>query len=581
MKRRLACLALLLAALGGYATGCRQGGSDALVVGLHQGIGPVNPLAPAGRPSLALQRLQLPSLVEYLGRATDGSRRDNRYRLALVDTLPGSINWQYKRRGGVFAKFVLRPAQWHDPDSGETYPLTAHDVEATLARIDQAHRTAWLARQRGRLRLTPFLSFVAQAIDSVEVDPRDDRVLYLRFAGHVLGPDRMHALTFRVLPRRLLDALTDERDVFVSATPYVWENRDATGLAPGAPRPADAAPRFRRRGSGETVAEIAFETRQDLRSYKLRLESGAYGLAFGLPQKPGEGLDIPESMSWKAYDSADVWAFVFNCGRLQRRTRRALAAVLQAPASARRLAELIAESYPNTGGERLRRGIFPPELARRYPRVHRAIEEQARAAAMPLGQASAALAGKRFRFVYGYGMGDQFEPDVIAATLKAVLGEYGVTVDDDRLEERDFVETLAAGDDFDLALYKFGGASRLPADFDPARVLPMRETPGPAGGYRVEPDAGNFFHFADPALYEALVEARRRPGGDGRGGIDPVQLQKRQEAFVAIDRIVRQEAVGLFLFSPSYYWFRDRRFEVSFDENHIFGGPTLPRPGTP
>lgn len=577
---RLTRYALLLALVCGPLTACLQG-SDALVVGLHQSIGPVNPLAPATRPGLALQRLQLPALVEYMGRGTDGLRRDNRYRLALVDTLPGSINWHYKRRGGVFAKFVLRPAQWHDPDSGETYPLTAHDVKATLERIDQAHRVAWLARQRGRLRLTPFLSFVAQAVDSVEVDPRDDRILYLRFADHVLGPDRMHALTFRVLPRRLLESLTDERDVFVSATPYTWDNRAATGLAPGAPRAADAAPRFRQREGGEGVPEIAFETRQDLRSYKLRLESGAYGLAFGLPQKPGEGLDIPESMAWKAYDSADVWAFVFNCSRLPRRTRRALAAVLDAPASARRLADLVASSYPNTGGDRLRRGVFPPELTRRYPRVRRAIEEQARSTAMPLSQAAATLKGKRFRFVYGYGMGDQFEPDIIAGTLKSLLGEYGVTVDDDRLEERDFVETLATGSDFDLALYKFGGASRLPADFDLARILPMREAPDPAGGYRVEPDAGNFFHFADAALYDALVEVRRHPGSDGRGGIDPAQLQKRQEAFVAIDRIVRQEAVGLFLFSPSYYWFRDRRFEVSFDENHIFGGASLPRPSTP
>jgi hypothetical protein len=571
-------LALLLPLL---LLGCRLGnGPDTLVVGLHQSIGAVNPLTPAGRPSLALQRLQLPALIEYLGRDHNGLRRDNRYRLSLVDTLPGSIQWHYKRRGGVFSKFILRQAQWRDPDSGDIYPITAHDVKATLARIDQAHQAAWLARQRGRLRLTPFLSFVAQAIDSVEVDPRDERVLYLRFADHVLGPNRMHALTFRILPRRLLESLSDERDVAISATPYTWVNRHESGMEPGVPRPADAVPLFHRQTDGDLVEEIAFQTRQDLRSYKLQLESGVYGLAFGLPQKPGKNLEVPEHMAWKAYDSTDIWAFVFNCKRVSRDRRRALRAILSSPEGNARFAELVAQTYPNTGRDRLRRGIFPDALTRRYPRLQQAIERQAASSTVPVAKAARLLAGSRFRFVYGYGMGDQFEPDIIAQTVKGILGEHGVEVDEERLEQRDFVEALAGGDQFDLALYKFGGASRLPQDFDPARILPMRESPDGQGGFRVEADASNFFHFADAELYEAMLELRHYPGGDGRGGIDPVQVQKRQEAIVAIDRIVRQEAIGLFLFSPSYYWFYDRRLEVSFDENSIFGGHSLPRQGS-
>ena len=577
MKTHLA--AIFLAGLCLALCGCKllHWGDDTLVVGLHESVGVVNPLERPNRPSLAAQQLQLPALIEFLGRTTREGRTHNQYRLSLVDTAQGSINWNYKRRGGIFAKFKLGKGRWYDPRTGGTYPITAFDVQATIERIKKASEAARLAHQRGRLPPDPFANFVAEAIESIEVDQRNPRILYIRFGDHILGPNRMHALTFRVLPRDLLTELSDDEDVFVSATSYVWANWNESGGPSKAP---DAVLHFKSRPDAPpgSVAQISLETKQDLRSYKIQLESGAYGMAYGLPQTPGVDLDLPEHIAWKAYRSADVWTLVLNCKRLAREERRSLLAIVGRPERIKILAELVRASYPDAGGDLLRRSVFPAHLVDRYPRVREAIERQAARSLAPLERAQRNLRGREFRLIYSYGMGDQFEPDIIAATIREPLEEASIALVEDRLEYRDFLAELESGHDFDLALYKFGGAAQLPEDFDLAQILPMVEERRAGGDdYAIKPAPHNYFHFAHLALFEALLELRLYPSENEYGEIDPGQLQRRQEALVAIDRIVREEAIGLFLFSPAYHWFWDDRFDLAFDESKIIGGKNLPR----
>ena len=552
--------------------------TEKMVVGMHQPAGVVNPLSPANRSSLAAQQLQLPALVEFLGRSHWDTRLQNRYRLALVDTAPGALQWNARRQGRTVARLALRHQEWYDPRTRELHPVTGRDVLATLQRIKQADRAMWMSRQQGRLEMTPFLSFVSQAIEAVEVDGDDPRVLYVRFADHVLGPNRLHALTFRILPAHLLNTLANDRDVFVSATPYRWDNWAEISSASlrGAAKSPDAVLRFKSVLPELYVPLIELRTTQDLRSYKNNLESGVYGLAFGLPQKPGSGLELPQDMAWQAYQSSDLWALVLNCRTLQRADRRALVAVLSQPESRARFVDLLAQSYPEARAPMMRRSVFPNRIIDRFPRVRAAVEEQAQALLMPLGEAVHKLKGRRFRFIYSYGMGDQFEPDVIAHTVADLLDEVEVEVADERLEFRDFMDELQTGETFELALYKFSAAAQLPEDFDLAQILPMKEERTGDGRYRVLPEEGNIFHFAHGPLYEAMLELRRFPSENDQGEIDHEQLQRRQAALVEIDRIVRQEAIGLFLFSPTYYWFWERRYDVAFDEVKVIGGEKYP-----
>ena len=112
---------ILAALLGGaLLCGCRpgQGDGDRLVIGLHESVGPINPLGRGNRPSLAVQRLQLPALIEYAGRSGAAGRRRNLYRPSLADSSRGGINWHYKRKGGIVAKFRLRQTDWFDPRTG-------------------------------------------------------------------------------------------------------------------------------------------------------------------------------------------------------------------------------------------------------------------------------------------------------------------------------------------------------------------------------------------------------------------------------------------------------------------------------
>ncbi|NKB68536.1 MAG: hypothetical protein GKR89_15855 [Candidatus Latescibacteria bacterium] len=573
-------MGVVLLVWGGFSAGCQLAeiSTDKLVVGMHQPAGVVNPLGAGNRSSLAAQQLQLPALVEFLGRNHADARLHNRYRRALIDTAPGSLQWNARRQGQVVARLVLRHQEWFDPRTQESHPLSAVDVVATLQRIKQADRAMWMSRQQGRLEMTPFLSFVSQAIESAQVDSDDPHVLYLRFADHILGPNRLHALTFRVLPAHLLNTLANDRDVFVSATPYRWDNwaQISDASLPGAAKPPDAVLRFKSTLPERYIPLIELRTTQDLRSYKNKLESGAFGLAFGLPQKPGNGLKLPQDMAWQAYESSDLWAFVVNCQKVSRQDRRALVAVLSQPESRARFVELLTQSYPEARADMMRRSIFPNRVIDRFPRVREAVEEQARSLRMPLAAAAQRLEGRRFRFIYSYGMGDQFEPDAIAHTVSGLLGEVGAQLTDQRLEFRDFMDELRSGETFELALYKFSAAAQLPEDFDLAQILPMKEERGPDGGYRVQPAAGNIFHFADGPLYESMLQLRRFPSENEQGELDHQQLQRRQAALVRIDRIVRQEAIGLFLFSPTYYWFWQRQYDIAFDEVKVIGGEKFP-----
>ena len=586
MKERVRGLKILLLWAWILTGGCRlfEGNFDTLVIGLHDAVGVVNPLNRGNRSSLAAQQLQLPALFEFIGRSDTEGRRQNRYRVGLVDTTRGAVNWTYKRRGGIFAMFRLRKVQWYDPRSGGSYAITGYDVKGTVERIKKVSAAVRLAHQRGRLRMDPFLNFVAEAIETIEVDHRNPQIVYFRFADHVLGPNRMHALTFRVLPDRLLNGLADDEDVVVTGTPYFWENWEENWAQSdhGRMKPPDAVLRFKARpnASAGTIGRIELETKQDPRSYKIQLESGAYGMAFGLPQRPGVDLDLPEHMAWEAYRSTDVWTFVFNCRRLEREDRRALLAVLSRPEGKEWLTGLVNQRYGEAGAELVRRSIFPNEVVDRYPRVREAIDRQIERIYMSAERARKRLAERRLHLIYGYGIGDQFEPDAIAQAIGETLAPFGVTLAEERLEYRELVAQLESGAGFDVALFKFSPAAQLPEDFDLGQMLPMQEErESEEGPYVVRPGPSNFFHFADAELFEAMLEFRNYPTENEYGEIDPDQLQKRQEALVKIDRIVREEAIGLFLFSPQYYWFWDDKYDIAFDQARIIGGEKLPTYG--
>ena len=593
--RRALMTAAVVCGCGLFCCGCET--EDVMVIGLHQKMGPINPLGKPSRPGLAAQRLQFPALFEYVGHSYDAANW-NRVGFAgssaETPTMPSLVDmsrsvWEVERDGREWAKLVLRQEFWHDPQSGEEWAITGSDVAETFRRIRSAGFFDRETMQQGRLPITSFISFVGHAIEEIEVDGQDDRTVYVRFGRYILDHQRQHALTFRILPGRVLRRISSGGDVRVSATPYYWANADEfTAGADGQARKTAADEYVFRVAEGRADPNrpvIRMETAQELSAYSRNVSKGLYGLAYGLPYRPGvEMRAIPEEIAYHPYPSTDVWCLVLNCEKLERRTRQALVALLNAPESRDELIGLIEKRYAGgTFGQGfdaellLRRSVFSNHFLREWPGIRAKVDAQADELGMPVAEARRLLLGKVFECVYGYAQGQQVEPDILFASFRKMLARFGVELEEGRSRDREsFVGALRKGE-FQIAIFKFDLASQLPMHFDVDRVLPMREEPAGSGEYAVAADADNLFHFAHRGMYEAMVQAHRFPQITGQGREDARELERWSRAIIDIDRIFRDEAPGMFLFSPMYYWYVHENYGVDFSPVSVLGGRFLPR----